>query len=160
MGTAGGSRRVKCRCDAGTESDLRKWPRIGQPPGFARQCRGCGSRGAWIDVLDVISDGVDPGSVPMAKLSRGSTGLGGDGNSKRREYRKFLRSAAWRRQRERVLARDRYRCADCGAPATCAAHIRYADPIERTPDRDVKASCDECNQAERESRIASAVLGG
>lgn len=149
---------MNCRHDA--EGSLRKWPRIGQPPGFALQCPECGARGPWVDVLDVLADRIDPGLVPMAKLSRGSTGLGGDGNSKRRAYRKFLRSAGWKRQRERVLARDRYRCADCGAPATCAAHIAYADPIERTPDRDVKASCEECNQREREDRIASAVLGG
>lgn len=93
------------------------------------------------------------------KGKRGSTGLGGVGNSKARAYRKFMGSAAWKRQRERVLARDGDVCQFCGEHATEGAHDRYADPIERTPDAWIKASCKECNSEERRTRITRGVLG-
>ena len=150
----------RCARPAGSFPEaLRKWPRLGALPGFAIQCEECGRRGPFVDVLDVLAEGVDPGLVFLADISKGSTGLGGQGNSGRREFQKFYRSASWKRQRERVLARDQYRCADCGAPASCVAHIGYANPIESTPDRLVKASCDDCNQAERVDRITRKVMG-
>lgn len=72
---------------------------------------------------------------------------------RRREYLRFVHSAAWRAQRSRVLQRDGYLCR-CGEEATEGAHQRYSDPIEATPDSDIEASCRDCNQREREQRIA------
>lgn len=142
----------------GNRVEIRKFPRLGQPAGFRFQCLECCKPiGRWLDRRD-LPDGAHPGHVLMAKIDvkakRGATGLGGDGNSKRRAYQKFLRSAAWKRQRERVLARDNDTCRDCGGHATEGAHIRYADPIERTPDSWITASCKACNLGERTNRIA------
>lgn len=140
--------------------EVRKFPRMGKPAGFKRQCLECFEEmdSRWLDRRD-LPGGVHPGHVLMARIDvhkkRGSTGLGGDGNSKRAAYRKFMGSAAWKRQRERVLARDGDVCRDCGGHATEAAHIRYADPIEKTPDRDIKSSCRDCNSEEKSQRIAS-----
>jgi len=153
-------------CSHPSESvEVRKFiPTFGGVPTFRRQCLECCA------VVD--RDELDPVDLPGGVLAcdvmlskferkkRTATGFGGRGNSKSRNLGKFYRSSKWRKQRDRIINRDRYRCADCGAPATCAAHIRYSDPIESTPDSDIKASCDECNQKEREQRITRGVLGG
>lgn len=153
--------------------EVRKFPPTGlgaRVPTFQRQCLDC------LEVLDLRP--LDPTNLPLGAVAcnvpicefdrkaerkaRGRTGLGGRGNSKRRTLEAFYRSAAWRNpksgQRARVMARDGWLCQDCAArgirtPATDAAHIRYADPVERTPDSDVKASCSDCNQRERTDRI-------
>ena len=143
--------------------EVRRFRRAFGGESFRRLCLECGEKldARPLDPLD-LPGGVSACDVPLHTPPRvpRARGLGGRGNSKRRAWEKFMRSAAWRKQRDRVLARDRYRCVDCGAPATCAAHRRYSDPIERTPDRDIVASCEQCNRAEREKRITKAVLGG
>lgn len=147
--------------------EIRKFPpAIGGVPTFRRQCLDC------FEMLD--RRGLDPLNLPGGVLARDvvlckfkpkkrtHTGFGGRGNSKRQTLEAFYRSAFWRGpngQRARVLARDGFQCI-CGAPATCAAHIRYSDPLESTPDRDVRASCKGCNDDEREQRITRGVLGG
>lgn len=142
--------------------EVRRFRRAFGGESFKRLCLECGEKldSRALDPMD-LPGGILACDVPLAPNPRPAKtrGLGGRGNSKRRSWEKFMRSSAWRKQRERVLARDGYRCRDCGAPATCAAHRRYSDPIERTPDRDVVASCDRCNQIEREQRITRAVLG-
>lgn len=141
--------------------EVRRFRRAFGGESFRRLCLACGEKldRRPLDPLD-LPGGVLACDVPLVPNPRPAKtrGLGGRGNSKRRAYEKFMRSSAWRKQRERVLARDRYRCR-CGDPATCVAHDRYSDPIERTPDRDMHASCDECNRLEREQRITRAVLG-
>lgn len=142
--------------------EVRRFRRAFGGESFKRLCLACGLKldHKGLDPLNLPGD-VPACDVPFAPNPKVPPihGLGGRGNSRRRKLDAFYRSSAWRKQRERVLARDRYRCVDCGAPATCAAHRRYANPIESTPDRDVVASCDACNQAEREQRITRAVLG-
>ena len=140
--------------------EVRRFRRgFGGGESFRRFCVACGTKldARPLDPMN-LPGGVlacDVALHPNPRIPR----FQGRGNSKRRNFEKFLRSAKWRKQRDRVLARDGYRCRDCGAPATCAAHRRYANPIEATPDRDVVASCDECNQAERTERITRRVLG-
>lgn len=75
---------------------------------------------------------------------------------RRRDYRRFMTSRAWRVQRLRVFVRDGYVCQTpgCEEDAIEAAHLRYADPIQDTPDDWIVASCRDCNQRERENRIA------
>jgi hypothetical protein len=142
--------------------EVRRFRRAFGGESFKRLCLACGEK---LDTraLDPVNlpGGVLACDVPLApnpKYPSFRIGLGGKGNSKRRNYDKFLRSSAWRKQRDRVLARDHYRCR-CGAPATCAAHDAYAVRIEETPDSCIHASCDACNQSERQRRIARSVLG-
>lgn len=142
--------------------EIRRFRRAFGGESFRRFCLECGEKldARPLDPLN-LPGGVNACDVQLhvpPRVSR-ARGLGGKGNSKRRAWEKFMRSSGWRKQRDRVLARDRYRCRDCGAPATCAAHRRYADPIERTPDSDIVASCEQCNRDEREQRITRAVLG-
>lgn len=76
-------------------------------------------------------------------------------NSRAREYDRFLHSAEWTAQRERVLIRDGYRCQgeNCDEPATCVHHVRYRKLLAEVPDSDLRASCRRCNAHEREARI-------
>lgn len=139
--------------------EIRRFRRAFGGESFRRFCLVCGSKldARPLDPMN-LPGGIHPSTValhPTPCIPR----FNGKGNSKRRNFEKFLRSSKWRKQRDRVLARDRYLCQDCGAPAECAAHIRYASPIEATPDRDIKASCNACNMAERERRITRGVLG-
>lgn len=141
--------------------EVRRFRRAFGGESFRRLCLECGEKldARPLDPLD-LPGGVLACDVPLHTPPRvpRARGLGGRGNSKRRDYERFLRSAKWRKQRDRVLARDKYRCR-CGEPATCVAHDRYAPRIEDTPDRDLHASCTPCNNAEREQRITRAVLG-
>lgn len=132
----------------------RKFRRMGGAIGFAHQCADClrkvgGYREAWD-----LPERLDPASVPWAKKREGATGLGGRGNSSRRARDDFRRSAAWRRQRARVLERDGYSCRlyleGCTEKATEAHHKSYADPIEKTPDSEIIAVCTECHRLHHE----------
>lgn len=142
--------------------EVRRFRRAFGGESFRRLCLECGEKldARPLDPLDlpggVLACDVQLHTPPRVPRARG---LGGKGNSKRREYEKFLRSAKWRKQRDRVLARDKYRCQDCHGPAECVAHLRYAARIEDTPDRDLQASCTACNMAERERRLTRSVLG-
>lgn len=143
--------------------EWRKWvPGLGGAIRFRLQCLECleGIGPKDTRPLD-LPDNVDPGSLLMAKIDmgkkRGRTGLGGRGNSKRREFEDYYRSAAWRGRggiRDRVLIRDGNRCQDCGQRATEVAHIEYPADVWKTRPEHCKASCRECNQREREERIA------
>ena len=133
---------------------------------FKRLCLACGTKidRRKLDPAD-LPGGVLACDVPLAPnpkpKKKGRGGLGGPGNSKARNYDRFMKSAKWRKQRDRVLARDGYRCRmnRCGAPANTGSHIRYAARIEDTPDSDIVASCKACNDREREQRITRGVLG-
>jgi 5-methylcytosine-specific restriction protein A len=53
----------------------------------------------------------------------------------------------WRRVRARVLARDRYRCQLCGAPATEVDHVvRVADGGSDHPGN-LRAICGRCQRS-------------
>jgi hypothetical protein len=59
-----------------------------------------------------------------------------------REYAAFFSSAAWARQRARVLRRDGHRCQACGGRRGLAVHHTwYATPIEATPDWALTTLC-------------------
>ena len=144
--------------------EWKKWPSSMGPPKFGRQCESCGEclDKPLVKLRNVPLE-VDAGACLMAKISRstmgkksGRTGLGGRGNSKSRAYAAYMRSAAWRGPegvREFVLRRDGRICQDCGEEANTAAHIKYPKDIRDTRPSDCKASCEECNQAERPQRI-------
>lgn len=151
----------------GDRVEWRKWPpSMGGAVRFRRQCLECleGLGPKDTRPLD-LPDDVDPGALLMAKLPpsrKGRTGLGGRGNARRRDYEAYMRSPQWRGRggvRDRVLIRDRNRCQFCGARATEVAHVDYPDDIWNTRAENCKASCRDCNQREREQRIASGVLG-
>lgn len=150
------------------EIEWRKWiPSFGGAVRFRLQCQKCleGIGPKDTRPLD-LPDGVDPSRIVMARMDfakkRGRTGLGGDGNSRRRDLEKFYRSPKWRGRggiRDQVLIRDGNRCQDCGQRATEVAHITYPPSVWDTRPEHCKASCRACNQAERQQRIAKGVLG-
>ena len=142
----------------------RKWPRMGGGrPGFAPQCDFCLARvGEYVDKFDLPAQ-VDAAQVPMFRPKRGKTGLGGDGNSKRRKRDDFYGSKAWKSQSERVLRRDgrfcQYGLAPCVGKATVAHHEKYhPDGIENTPDEDIVALCKPCHDYHHERLRAG--IGG
>ena len=147
--------------------EWRKWPSTMGPPKFGPQCLDCLEPVGRLVPKRKVPLQVDTATILLRKYDvkaerrkRGATGLGGRGNSRRRKYEAFLKTRRWAELREHVLERDQRRCQDCGAPANTAAHIRYPADIRDTRPEDLKASCVDCNQAEREQRHARAVLGG
>jgi len=137
------------------ETEIRKFERMGHVPGFAHQCAACLKRaGGYIDVED-LPDGLDPGEILFRRIDRGRTGLGGRGNAARRARDDFRSSARWKKQRERVLHRDGYRCRyrlqGCTIKATQAHHESYhPDGIEKTPDSEIVALCKPCHDLHHE----------
>lgn len=151
-----------------TRREWRKWlPSLGGPVRFRLQCLECFEGLGPKDTRPLdLPDGVDPGKLQLARIDfskkLGRTGLGGEGNSRRRELEKFYRSPLWKGRggiRDRVLIRDGNRCQDCGARATEVAHIEYPPSIWQTRPEHCKASCRDCNQSERQQRITRGVLG-
>jgi hypothetical protein len=57
-------------------------------------------------------------------------------------YSRHMASTAWRRQRDRVLARDRYRCRVCRSRYQLNVHHTfYTTPIGGEPDRSLVTLC-------------------
>ena len=76
---------------------------------------------------------------------------------RRRDLEAFYRGPFWAAQSKRILERDGYMCRgeNCGLPANQSHHLRYADPIEDTPDDWIVASCGRCNLNEKEQSIGA-----
>jgi hypothetical protein len=117
-----------------------------------RQCRDCLRPVGKPIALEQLEPAARA-RLPLWQRRRGAK----RGTRRARRYRAFLSSAAWRRQRLRVLERDGYRCRGlgCGQPATSVHHLRYAPVLAETPDADLAASCARCNETERERRVGS-----
>lgn len=114
-----------------------------------QQCDACGRGvGPRLDLATVEPDVAR--ALARWRVPRlGSSG----GNSKRREYKRFLDSAQWRETRARILARDPFcKGRDCGEPSTTVHHLRYAEILETTPDADLCGACMRCNIHEAEFR--------
>lgn len=64
------------------------------------------------------------------------------------KYHDFLRSPSWKRQRERVLRRDGYKCRGCqGVPATQVHHTAGAYKYGRyAPDYLLVSLCAPCHE--------------
>lgn len=146
--------------------EWRKWiPSMGGGVRFRRQCLDCLAGIGPKDTRPLdLPDDVDPAALLMAKIDhrkKGRTGLGGRGNSRSRELKRFYGSKQWKGRggiRDRVLIRDHNRC-ECGAKATEVAHLFYRDSIWDTRAEDCVASCGACNLAEKSQRITRWVLG-
>jgi 5-methylcytosine-specific restriction endonuclease McrA len=52
---------------------------------------------------------------------------------------------AWRRLRDRILARDRWICRICGGKATTADHITPIAAGGSNDPANLRAACDDCN---------------
>ena len=84
---------------------------------------------------------------------------------RRQNYRRFLNSAWWKRQRQRVFERDNWTCHWCRQqlePEECTGdHLAYPDrrgPYTRfreIPDRLVVCACGPCNSARGRDRWMS-----
>jgi 5-methylcytosine-specific restriction endonuclease McrA len=53
---------------------------------------------------------------------------------------------AWRRLRDRILARDRWICSICGEKATTADHITPVSHGGSNDPANLRAVCDDCNR--------------
>lgn len=92
---------------------------------------------------------IHPKDVPLAEVKRP---FQGEGNSKRKKYAAYLRSAAWKRRQSDVLERDDHTCRHCGGIANGADHLTYEN-FGHEPLEDLVASCNDCNQQARQDRI-------
>ncbi|MCR9093437.1 MAG: hypothetical protein NXI30_04415 [bacterium] len=118
---------------------------------FALQCPDCLRRvGRKLEASELD---VHPREIRWAEKKRGKTGLGGNGNSKRLNYEARFRQSDWKRLRARVLDRDDFTCRNCGEAADQVHHLTY-ERFWKERLSDLAASCAECNQAERQQRIA------
>ena len=65
-----------------------------------------------------------------------------------RSYRS-VGGRAWQRTRERILARDGYRCCYCGGPAEVVDHIINRAHGGNDDDANLAAACRDCNERKR-----------
>jgi 5-methylcytosine-specific restriction endonuclease McrA len=63
------------------------------------------------------------------------------------------RTRAWRKTRERVLARDHGLCVVCGAPATAVDHVQPVSEVASSEFGNLRSLCDE-HHAERHRSTA------
>lgn len=62
-------------------------------------------------------------------------------------YHAHMASTAWRRQRDRVVARDGHRCVACGSGYLLNGHhTYYSDPVGREPDSAIVTLCAPCHR--------------
>lgn len=62
------------------------------------------------------------------------------------KYYEYLDSEQWRQKRNRILARDNYRCQKCGSAINLRVHhIRYPQEIGTEQDDDLITLCDSCH---------------
>ncbi len=81
---------------------------------------------------------------------------------RRKNYDRFMRSATWRRQQDRVWKQHggsrKYPppcyVPGCEQPGRQCAHLKYATPIEDTPDEWIRPCCKAHNMMERDNRVA------
>ena len=66
------------------------------------------------------------------------------------QYHAYLRSPEWQALRLRVLKRDGYKCAHCGASKPLDVHHKTYERVGRERMRDLVALCRECHEAEHE----------
>jgi hypothetical protein len=113
---------------------------------FLQGARTIAAGWVWVQFFRWLRDRRSPGGSPF-----GHPG-GAGGHS--REYVAFMASPEWRRQRERVLRRDRHRCTECGGRRGLEAHhLWYASPLRDTPDWALSTLCGGCH-AEAHGRAA------
>lgn len=65
--------------------------------------------------------------------------------SRKTQYRKYLKSEAWYVRRSVVLKRDRNKCQDCGGDAQDVHHLTYERIFEELPE-DLVSLCRPCHQ--------------
>jgi HNH endonuclease len=64
-----------------------------------------------------------------------------------RDTRRRGSTRAWRRLRDQVLARDRYRCRECGAPARDVHHVLPRSAGGRDEAANLRSLCRRCHAA-------------
>jgi len=134
------------------DQDVRRW-RYANGSYFALQCLGCLVQTDRYKIDPTELD-CHPKDVPWANLPpRKPKARKPSGNSQARERAKYMRSAAWKRLRARVLDRDDYTCQGCGDVATEAHHHTY-ERFGHERLEDLQAACSNCNMAERDDRMA------
>ena len=122
---------------------------------FALQCLDCCAQPDRFEIEPTdLPDGIHPAVVEWAKPPpKVPKTRKVSQNSQARERAKYMRSAAWKRLRNRVLDRDDFTCQGCGDIATEAHHKTY-DRFGHERLDDLQAACGPCNMAERDDRMA------
>ena len=69
-------------------------------------------------------------------------------------YKKYTASPAWRRKRDQVIARDKGKCAWCGAEGKQVHHKTY-DNIGRESLSDLVLLCNKCHNTAHPNRVSS-----
>lgn len=67
------------------------------------------------------------------------------GNSKKRKYKTYIRSSAWKTRRSATFCRDNWTCRLCGEPATEVHHLTYARLGRERPE-DLISVCEDCHR--------------
>jgi len=119
-----------------------------------RQCRECEALAGQVsarEVRELEREAIE--RMPWARQRRRR-----QPTARKRAMAAHLRSPEMRALRKRVFERDNGICRICGEPATDLYHLN-TDSYGRETEKDVVASCAECNAAERQQRITRAVLG-
>lgn len=66
----------------------------------------------------------------------------------KQKYHSYLRSRKWRKKREKVLKRDRYRCTRCGYAKRLQVHHLTYDRIFNERLSDLTTLCARCHMRE------------
>lgn len=128
--------------------------------GFWLQCGECHEKiGPQIDVanLDVHPSEIERAELKRPKASR--TGLGGRGNSRRRNYEARFKEKDWPAKRDACLVAANWECQalaspDCMGVANQADHLTYERfEARRERPEDLQAVCGPCNLELRSRRI-------
>lgn len=110
---------------------------------FYRQCVKCTRKvGPKLDPTD-LPDGSRPSDVKWAERAPK-----GPGNSKRRNYSAYIRSAGWRHFKALRLERDNWTCVRCEEPATDVHHKTYDRFGGRERMEDLESLCSEHHAGE------------
>ncbi len=95
---------------------------------------------------------IHPGDVPWAEKKKS---FAGGGNSKKKAYKAYLRTAVWKAKRSLRLEIDNYECTGCQEIATEVDHVDYARFGGQELMSDLQSVCKECHEALTQIRIGS-----
>lgn len=130
---------------------------VGRVSYFGLQCPEClrlvGPKLSPSD-LDEGEGQLHPGEVPRAEKKKP---FQGGGNSRRRKYRKYIQSRAWRIKRSRRLELDGWVCQLCGEIAEEVDHKKYLEGDQFGQERmdDLQSLCTPCHRQVTQDRIGS-----
>lgn len=67
-------------------------------------------------------------------------------------YHLYMQSTQWREKRQRILARDGFRCRDCGSRTQLEVHHERYDSLGDETGEDLRTLCRECHTGKHPDR--------